>query len=97
MELTSEDAALRLIASEHVHLKLKRERSGVHEINQLIGQDGECNHFFPQLKANGEWFFQYFRMVIETFTYILGKIEHRLIKNWCNLFINRRLFQKNVL
>ena len=40
MEMTSEDAAL-LIASENVHLKLKRERSGVHEINQLRGQYGE--------------------------------------------------------
>jgi hypothetical protein len=34
LELTSEDAAL-LIASENVQLKLKKERSGVHEINQL--------------------------------------------------------------
>jgi len=84
MELTSEDAAL-LIASENVQLKLKRERSGVHEINQLRGQYGEYHHLFPQLKADGERGFQYCRMNIETFTYILGKIEHRLIKNWCNL------------
>jgi hypothetical protein len=35
MELTSEDAALLLIASENVHLKLKIDRSGVHEINQF--------------------------------------------------------------
>jgi len=41
MELTSEDAALLLIASENVHLKLKRERSGVHEINHSRGQYGE--------------------------------------------------------
>ena len=34
MELTSEDAALLLIASENIHLKLERERGGVHEINQ---------------------------------------------------------------
>jgi len=40
MELTSDDAGL-LIASENVHLKLKRGRSGVHEINQLRGQYGE--------------------------------------------------------
>jgi len=85
MELTSEDAALLLIASENVHLKLKRERSRVHEINQLRGQFGEYHHLFPQLKADRERFFQYFRMDIETFTYILGKIEHCLIKNWCNL------------
>jgi hypothetical protein len=35
MELISEDAAVLLIASENVHLKLKSERSGIHEINQL--------------------------------------------------------------
>jgi hypothetical protein len=58
MELTSEDAAL-LIASENVHLKLKRERSGVHEINQLRGHYGEYHHFFSHLKADGERFFQY--------------------------------------
>ena len=34
MELTSEDTAL-LISSENIHLKLKRERSRVHEISQL--------------------------------------------------------------
>jgi hypothetical protein len=79
MELRSEDAAL-LIASENIHL-LKRERSGV----QLREQYGEYHYLFPQLKADRELFFQYFRMDIETFTYILGKIEHRLIKNWCNL------------
>ena len=80
MELTSEDAAL--IPSENVHLKLERERGGVHEINQSRGQYGEYHHLFPQLKADGErFFFQYFRMAIETFTYILGKNEHRLIKN----------------
>jgi hypothetical protein len=83
MELTSEDAAL--IASENVHLKLKRERSGVCEVNQLRGQYCEYHHLFPQLKPDEEWFFQYFRMCIETFTYILGKTEHCLIKNWCNL------------
>jgi len=85
MELTSEDAALLLLASESVHLKLKRDRSGVREINQSRWQYGEYHHLFPQLKADGERFFQYFRMDIETFTYILGKVEHRLIKNWCNL------------
>ena len=61
MELTSEDAALLRIASENVHLKLKRERDGVHEINQSRGRYGEYHHLFPQLKADGERFFQYFR------------------------------------
>jgi hypothetical protein len=52
MELTSEDAALLLIASEDIQLKLKKERSGVHEINQLREQYGEYHHLFPQLKAD---------------------------------------------
>ena len=85
MELTSEHAALLLAASENIHLKLKMKRSGLHDFNQSRGQYGEYHHLFPQLKADGERFFQYFRMDIETFTYILGKNEHRLIKNWCNL------------
>jgi hypothetical protein len=46
MELTSEDTAHLLIASEIVHLKLKRERVGVHESNQLRGQYGEYHHLF---------------------------------------------------
>jgi len=41
MELTSEDAALLLIVSENVHLKLKSEGNRVHEINQLRGQYGD--------------------------------------------------------
>ena len=60
MELTSEDAALLLIASKNVHLKLKRERGGVNEINQSRGQYGEYHHLFPQLKADGERFFSVF-------------------------------------
>ena len=39
--------------------------------------------FFPQLKTDGERFCQYFRVDIGTFTSI--KIEHRLMKNWCDL------------
>jgi len=74
MELASEGTAVLPITSENVRLKLKRERSGVHEINQLRGQYGEYHHLFPQLTADGERFFQYFRMDIEMFTYILWKI-----------------------
>jgi hypothetical protein len=58
MEVTSEDAALLLSASESVHLKLKRERCGVHEINQLRGYYGEYHYLFPQLKADGNGFFK---------------------------------------
>jgi hypothetical protein len=77
---TDKDAAL-LIASENVQLKLKGERSGFHEINRLRGQYGKYHHLFPQLKADGERFFQYCRMNIQTFIYVLVKIEHRFMKN----------------
>jgi len=56
MELTGEDAVLLLIASENVHFKLKRERSGVREIIQY----GEYRHLLPQLKADGERGFSIF-------------------------------------
>jgi len=52
-------------------LKIEQREAGVHEINQLRGQYGEYYHIFPQLKADGERFFQYFWMDIETFTCIL--------------------------
>ena len=96
MELTSEDAAL-LIASENVHLKLKGETSGVHEINQLRGHYGEYRHLFPQLKADRERFFLYFRMDVETFTYILVINEHRLIKNWCNIHQQKILPEERIV
>ena len=51
--------------------------------------------FFLQLKADGERVFQYFRMDIESFTYILGKIQHRLIKNWCNLHQQKILAEES--
>jgi len=66
---------LLLIASESVHLKLKRDRSGVHEINQSRGQYGEYHHLFPQLKADGERFFQYFRIDIETLPTFLERLN----------------------
>jgi hypothetical protein len=51
MELTSEGAALLIIASENVHLKLNRQRSGVHEINQLRGQYGELSPPFSSTES----------------------------------------------
>ena len=36
-------------------------------------------------------------MDTETFTYILGKIEHHLIKNWCNLHQQRILPEERLV
>jgi len=75
-ELRNEDAALLLIASEKVHLKLQRERSGVHEINQSREQHGEYHHIFPQLNADGERFYIYIYIYI--YIYFRMDSEHSL-------------------
>ena len=96
MELTNEDDALLLIASENVHVELRRDWSEVHEINQFRGQYGEYHPLLPQLKADGERVFQYFRMDIEMFAYIWGKFNTA----WSRIgvtIIHRRFLQKNVL
>ena len=95
MELTSEDAAL-LIASENVYLELKREWSEVQEINQFRGQYGEYHSLFPQLKADGERFFQILEWLLKRSPTFWGKFNTA----WSRIgvtFINRRFCQKNVL
>jgi hypothetical protein len=97
MELTSEDADLLLIALENNHLKLKRERSGVHEINPLREQNGEYQHLFSQLKADRErFFFKFLEWILRRSRTFWGKLNTA----WSIMgvtFINRRTFQKNVL
>lgn len=65
-------------------LKRKRKRCGVLERNKLRGTDGEFHNLFPQLREDGEQFYKYFGMDIETFDYILEIAKPRLIKQWCN-------------
>lgn len=64
--------------------KIKRKRFGIHEINKNRGIYSEYHTLFNDIKRDEEKFFQYTRMTLETFNYILGKVEHRLIKTWCN-------------
>jgi len=73
LELTIEDAALLLIASENFQIKLKRYRSGGHEINLSRGQYRIYRSMFPLLKAEWKWGFQYFRIDFETFAHIWGE------------------------
>lgn len=54
------------------------------------------NYLFHNLKNNLQQFFSYFRMEIETFYYILEKIEHRLVKGWCN-FQKKEIFAEERL
>lgn len=59
-------------------------RDGIHEINKDRIFYGEFHHLYPVLRQNPERFRNYLRMDIETFDYILEKIESRITKNWTN-------------
>ena len=52
----------------------------VHPLNKERRVYGEYHHLFKGLKEHPDKFFQYTRMSVETFNYVLNKIEHRLIK-----------------
>lgn len=63
---------------------MKRQRQGIHPVNRERQRYGEYHHLFLTLKKHDERFFQYMRMTLNTFNYILEKTEHRLTKTWCN-------------
>ncbi|XP_039278270.1 protein ALP1-like [Nilaparvata lugens] len=84
MDLTREETAALLLLTDNVVTKLRPVRSEVHPINKLRSTYGEYSHLFPQLLADENRFFEYFRMSPNTFYFILSKIEHKLTKNWAN-------------
>lgn len=71
---------------DNVFLKLRRRTrsTNVHDINKERQHLGEYHHLFKQLLSYPDRFYAYTRMNFETFRYVLHKIEHRLIKIWCN-------------
>jgi hypothetical protein len=85
-----------LNASENIHLKLKRERSGVHETNQLRRQYGEYHHIFLNWKHMGNGFFNILELILKRSRTFGGKLNITWSRIGVN-FINRSFFQKNVL
>lgn len=65
-------------------LRLRRQKIDIHPINLKRTQFGEYHKLFKELKGYPDRFFRYMRMNLDTFTYLLNKIKHRLIKTWCN-------------
>ena len=57
----------------------------VHEILKDRLVKGEYHHLFPVLRKYPQKFYQYTRMKISTFDYILSKVTPLCTKNWCNL------------
>ena len=82
--MSSESSDDDFFLQESTFLKLKRKRKAVHDINLKKTEFGEYHHLFQDLKQDAGKFFDYTRMTVETFNYILKKIEHRLTKAWCN-------------
>lgn len=56
-----------------------------HEILKERPVFGEYHHLFPLLRQHPDKFYQYTRMEISTFDYLLEKVSPLCQKNWCNL------------
>lgn len=56
-----------------------------HEILQQRSILGEYHHLFPLLRRYPVKFYEYTRMEISTFDYILQKVTLFCQKKWCNL------------
>jgi len=83
MSSTSSDEDFFLL--ESVSLKKSHCKKATHEINVARRVYGEYHHLFPDLRKDRKRFSEYVRMQVETFDYILTKVESRLMKMWCNL------------
>lgn len=65
-------------------VKILKRRKWSHNINLARPTYGEFHHLFPHLLQDPERFRGYFRMRIETFNYILEKIQNRIQKQNTN-------------
>ncbi|KAJ4449246.1 hypothetical protein ANN_00643, partial [Periplaneta americana] len=62
----------------------KRREFGVHPINRERGIFGEFHHLYGELRRFPDRFFEYSRMSIQTFDFLLNKIKARLQKQVTN-------------
>lgn len=79
-EILFENAALRGLMAMG---GLDRHYS-VHPINKARKRFGQYHTLFFELRQHPDRFFQYLRMEIATFDYILEKVSPYLRKNWTN-------------
>lgn len=59
-------------------------RDGVHEINKNRGITGEFFNLYEALRLYPRKFFEYTRMPVSTFDYILSKISQKITKEDTN-------------
>lgn len=65
-------------------LKKNKRRKAVHEVNKNRLVYGEFYHLYPELRQDSARFFEFLRMSINTFDYILMKVKDRLQKKTTN-------------
>lgn len=62
----------------------KEKLFGAHPINRKRKEFGEFHNLYGELRNYPDKFYAYTRMSIDTFDYILNKIELKLTKHWTN-------------
>lgn len=65
------------------HMRKKREYCA-HPINTVRLKFGEFHHLYNHLRKYPSKFFEYMRMMPQTFDYILSNISEEIEKKWCN-------------
>ncbi|XP_074028730.1 uncharacterized protein [Leptinotarsa decemlineata] len=65
-----------------------RKVEGIHEINQSRHEHGEFHHLYEELRRDSMKCYEYFRMDIKTFDYLLSKVQRRLLKRGPNCILN---------
>lgn len=66
------------------YLYKEESRKAVHPLNKKRKYYGEYHHLYKDLRKDSQRFFEYMRMSINTFDYILNKIEAKINKAWKN-------------
>ena len=96
--MSSEDEFMLLDSSLLLSSVKKSVTHGpVHPLNRERRHFGEYHHLFCGLKKDPSRFHEYTRMSIDTFQYILTKIEHRLIKKTGVIFMTQYCQRKGLL
>ncbi|XP_031350493.1 protein ALP1-like [Photinus pyralis] len=77
---------------------LSNRRYSAHPVNEKRQELGEYHHLFQELKKDEEKLYSYTRMSIETFNYILNKIESELdVLEYNNLHTNPILAEERLV
>ncbi|CAH1961818.1 unnamed protein product [Acanthoscelides obtectus] len=85
----SSESDLSLVTKWWMFSSLPHRKYSTHPVNKARQELGEYHHLFLELKRHKEIFHSYMRMSIDTFGYILDKVEPLLDdRKYTNLHTN---------